>query len=388
MKLFSGDRHESLHGTWQDFDPAQKIREIVADCEGTLTAAGWPTHAEDAEPSWTEPLNAPYWGASSTAWALARLAAYSSNPERPWSTVFQAAWTRFQKTPDANITNTHGLLFGECGFHLLARDLAGVYPQSDLATEFKATMKTPENELMWGPAGAIIAALGLKPEGWQNLVQAAYDHLVAAKESTPVGPAWKQDMYGKVAIYLGATHGAAGNYQALRRAEIALGLQPRIMKDAIELFERSARIEQDATGKPLTNWPPLLTEQDKPHLLQWCHGAPGVITSFAEFPEFPENLLIGAANLIVAAGPLKKPFGLCHGNAGNALALLKVFKRTGDEYWLDSARALLSHAVHQSDVEFVRHGHRHPGLFTGDLGLAFALAEAEAGTANFPMIDN
>jgi len=36
----------------------------------------------------------------------------------------------------------------------------------------------------------------------------------------------------------------------------------------------------------------------------------------------------------------EKGAGICHGTAGNGYALLKTFERTGDELWLERARAL------------------------------------------------
>ncbi|MDQ5841401.1 MAG: hypothetical protein M3537_09745, partial [Chloroflexota bacterium] len=85
------------------------------------------------------------------------------------------------------------------------------------------------------------------------------------------------------------------------------------------------------------NWPPgmFAPRPGGPSMLmQWCHGAPGVVTALADFPPHRspdmEAMLIGAGHAIWKAGPLSKGYGLCHGTAGNGYAFLKLYQRTGD----------------------------------------------------------
>ena len=70
------------------------------------------------------------------------------------------------------------------------------------------------------------------------------------------------------------------------------------------------------------------------------------------------------------AGPLVKGAGLCHGTAGNGLAFLALFARTGDEIWLARARAFAMHALAQMDRRRKEHDLPWFGLWTGDLGTA------------------
>ncbi|MGH2858926.1 MAG: lanthionine synthetase LanC family protein, partial [Solirubrobacteraceae bacterium] len=70
------------------------------------------------------------------------------------------------------------------------------------------------------------------------------------------------------------------------------------------------------------NWPTAADSywvEQFPTRVQWCHGAPGVITSLAELPrdQQTDDLLSVAGELVWRAGPLKKGPGLCHGTAGN-----------------------------------------------------------------------
>jgi hypothetical protein len=135
----------------------------------------------------------------------------------------------------------------------------------------------------------------------------------------------------------------------------------------------------------LAQWPPLGGPRG-PIRTQWCHGAPGMVISFA--PVAPgdgrlTDLLLAGGELTWRAGPLAKGPGLCHGTAGNAYAFLALHARTGDERWLDRARRFVQHAVGQVQ----RRGYGRYSLFTGDLGVALALAACLEGDARFPVVD-
>ena len=59
------------------------------------------------------------------------------------------------------------------------------------------------------------------------------------------------------------------------------------------------------------------------------------------------ELLLGGGELTWRAGPIRKGAQLCHGTAGNGYAFLKLFERTGDERWLERARAFAMHSIEQ-----------------------------------------
>ena len=115
--------------------------------------------------------------------------------------------------------------------------------------------------------------------------------------------------------------------------------------------------------------------------MQWCHGAPGIVSSAASY--LPEELLLAGAELTWQAGPHGKGPGLCHGTAGNGYALLKAFERTGDELWLDRARRFAVHALEQVE----RRGRSCHSLFTGDVGVALYAADCLDARARFPILD-
>ena len=126
-------------------------------------------------------------------------------------------------------------------------------------------------------------------------------------------------------------------------------------------------------------------------LVQHCHGAAGVINCLADFPENSlwslSGLLNAAAELTWTAGPLAKGPGLCHGNAGNGYAFLKMYGRTQDEKWLNRARKFAMHAIKQSTLAAKEYGQYRHSLWTGDLGLAVYLWDCVRGTPQFPTMD-
>jgi hypothetical protein len=141
------------------------------------------------------------------------------------------------------------------------------------------------------------------------------------------------------------------------------------------------------------NWPPVaagpLSSKDRIRV-QWCHGAPGILTGMrdaARGDEVWNELMLAAGRLVWAAGPLRDAPGLCHGTAGNAYALLALWQRTGDEQWLERARALAHHAALQVEERATRLGHGWHSLFTGDEGVAMCLASCIAGDARLPIAD-
>ena len=82
--------------------------------------------------------------------------------------------------------------------------------------------------------------------------------------------------------------------------------------------------------------------------------------------------------------PLAKGPSLCHGTAGNAYGFLVLHRRTGDELWLDRARAFALHAIGQVERERAAVGRGRYSLFTGDIGVALFLRHLLDGEERFP----
>ncbi|MEO8751503.1 MAG: LanC-like protein [Casimicrobiaceae bacterium] len=142
------------------------------------------------------------------------------------------------------------------------------------------------------------------------------------------------------------------------------------------------------------NWPQGIgaPRPGRTHMLmQWCHGAPGMVTGLADFPHATsaelESLFIKAGTAVWKAGPLAKGYGLCHGTAGNGYAFLALHRRTGDPLWLERARCFAMHAIAQKERMREQHGRGRYTLWTGDPGLAVYAWHCLKGTGGMPGLD-
>src|SRR5438128_1199540 len=182
---------------------------------------------------------------------------------------------------------------------------------------------------------------------------------------------------------LGTLHGAAGNTLALLRFD----RDEALARDTAAVLARHASREDGLANWPGTPRAQLARPRDGRICLQWCTGAPGVLTGAWDYLD--EELVLAGAELIWQAGAHKdeKGHGLCHGTSGNGFALLKAFARTGDELWLERARRFAVHALAQADRIATACGQRRYSLFNGDLGTALFAAACLDGDVRFPVID-
>jgi lantibiotic modifying enzyme len=259
-----------------------------------------------------------------------------------------------------------GLMLGETGIKLVQQRLSPSAAMVDRLRELIAeNIADEQRELLSGSPGTMLVAGEL---GFDDLRRASAERLLAARD--PDTGLWTQHLYGKVETLLGAAHGFAG-------CVLALG----DLAGAGETARRYAVVEDG-----LANWPPKaggpLVENDTIRL-QWCHGAPGMITSLGGLLD--EDLALGGAELTWTAGPLAKGAGLCHGTAGNGYAFLALFERTRDELWLERARAFAVHAIAQVERARALHGMGRYSLWTGDLGTALYLADCVDGGGTLPL---
>ena len=182
-------------------------------------------------------------------------------------------------------------------------------------------------------------------------------------------------------------HGYAGNMLALLRGWDWLGECDQSRVGQASTATLAACAQGDEMG---VNWPPAVSADPMPTLVQHCHGAHGMVTALADrriASAKLEQLLKGGGELSWRAGPLAKVSNLCHGTGGNGFAFLKLFALTGDRLWLERARAFAMHAIEQCRAARVEYGRGRYSLWTGDIGLACYLHECVAGTARFPTVD-
>jgi hypothetical protein len=378
---------------WNAGEAEAEIGEIVADAMAAFDAERfWPAHRlEDGVPDGNTSF---YIGATGMIWALSYLKRVGATQAAiDFRSVLPHLLEANKAEFGAGIYTEHGsLLFGDLGTALVVMQLA---PSNEIAElvfrTAAANTPLPIRELMWGLPGSMIACLHMATLTgelrWRELFAAQAARLLSELEESAEGPLWTQDLYGSHLRLLGAVHGFAGNMIPLLRGWDWLddGQRTRVADAGTRTLALTAfRSEAGA------NWNDIAVKEPPPRLCQHCHGAAGMVTSFADAPfstpDF-EALLGEGAKLIWTAGPLAKGHGLCHGTAGNGYAFLKLHRRTGDAIWLERARAFAMTAIAQCRASRDAYGRGRYTLWTGDIGLALYLWDCLTEDAGFPSID-
>jgi len=394
--LYEPERHEPLVSRqWDEAAARDWIEHFATDAQRSFSRTSlWAPHPRDVESGDPrEPPTAIYDGAAGVIWALDGLARRGvATPTIDFAPAFDDLVARNLAQVEAMGHGVEGLLIGRSGILLLRYRLAPDRATADAVTaSVVANARHPSLEMLWGSPGTMHVALTMHEwtgeKRWADLFRADADRLL--RTFLPADDAgcrlWTQDLYGRRQRYIGAGHGFAGNASALIRGRELLSPQTwaRCADDIVETTRATALREGS-----LANWPPLLELTPHKLLVQWCHGAPGIVTSLASLPDHRlDDLLVAAGELTWTAGPLTKGAVLCHGTAGNGYTFLKLFKRTRDERWLERARAFAMHAIAQSDAMAREHRQRRYSLWTGDAGVAWYLANCIAGDDALPNLD-
>ena len=394
--LYHRASHEPLAGgDWSEDAARAAIAAIVADAEDAFDPQTlWPAHPLDLDGGELPSPVGLYLGAAGVIWALDALArAGLATLTRSWAEVAAALPDRYLRTPDLpELTDGRpvpSLLAGESGVLLVAHRLAPAPEHVErMLACVRANVHNPTRELLWGSPGTALAAhLMLETTGDERLADAWRESADWLWDEWQDG-LWLQDMYGKTGRYVGAGHGFAGNVHVLARGDLLdAGRRRELERRSLETLR--AYVIRDGD---LAQWRP--TEDplpaDVPTRTQWCHGAPGMVTSFGPIARAEDELtelLVAGGELTWAAGPLVKGPGLCHGTAGNGYAFLKLLDRTGDERWLERARAFAMHAAAQVGRARAEHGRGRYSLFTGDVGAALFLAGCIGADPAMPVLD-
>jgi hypothetical protein len=379
--LYDPGLHEPLTDeTWDEGRVRVAIARIVADVDAAFDPHRlWPAEEWDVYMA-TPPLKDLYVGASGVIWALDALrrrglaetdidlGAAATKTLELWREL--PDYAQWDVVPEAAAS---ALLAGESGPLIVAWRLA---PSSELADQLHA--RVHENvgneavEVMWGAPGTMLAARAMLEwtgeERWDEAWQESAESVRAARDADGL---WTNRLYGETVRSLTPPHGLVGNVLALRPGSGREQLERETGEVLAGLAERE---------NGLVNWP---TREGRLKL-QWCTGAPGIVSGAASYLD--EELLLGGAELIWKAGPsgMEKGSGICHGTAGNGHAFLKVFERTGDELWLERARRFAMHALGQVH----RRGQGRYSLWTGDVGIALYAADCIDGVSWYPVFES
>jgi hypothetical protein len=386
LTLFDPAVHEPVTGEPWDADRVRAaIAEIVDDTEGAFDN-GWPTHHQDVdeEDDVLRRFRTIYIGGAGVVSALDSLRRrdlvelrhdYVPYLELPFEQDFPY-WD-----------NQRSLWMGETGIRLVLQRLSPSPANADrIAALVEANAHDERLELMWGSPGTMIAAAAMHEltgeSRWLDLWRESAAWLREQWDTET--DLWTQHLYGRPDQIMGPAHGFAGCVLAL-----AARADDEVHRRTAAAVRRYA-VEQNG----LANWPPAMSHDGLQNSrgqirVQWCHGAPGMVVSLAGVApddDEHERLMRAGGELTWHAGPLAKGTNLCHGTAGNGYAFLALLARTGDELWLDRARAFAMHAIAQVERDRKKFGRGRYTLWTGDPGTALYLADCLDGSFNVPIV--
>ena len=390
----------------EDFEPlvdepwdARRIRagleEVVADTDAAFRGPKLLWRADDWD-RWRSrsPQTLLYCGAAGVLWALDDLRQRGHAESRlDLEALALGAVERQRLKPDFGnapflpAKHESSLLMGRSGCLLTALRIA---PTRELADDLhrlvRGNVANETDELMWGSPGTLVAARLLYEwtgdARWSDAWDESATALLARRGADGL---WTQHLYGQVERIVGPAHGFVGNVLALDQ-RLRGGARAALHRAANRVLARLAVVEDG-----MANWAPAVEEQLVHRTgvirVQWCHGAPGIVTSAAHYLD--EELVLAGAELTWRAGPHGDERGssICHGTAGNGYAFLKTFARTGDERWLGCARRFAVHALAQMRRQRSERGRGRYSLWTGDLGVALFLADCLDGRTGYPLLD-
>lgn len=337
---------------------------IVHDAEAAFDGTRWPWHPRDGEED--EDPNDVYFGGAGVIWALHELGSTG------WDDAALAFVDRQRARSLDEWTVETSYSFGELGIDLVAYRLTGAAALADRLHELVLTRPPAEtNELMVGAPGAMFVAEAMfawtgEPR-WDEAWRECAARVDAARDGDGL---WTQHFSDGEDRYLGPAHGYAGNMRAFAnrgQAPEPASLEPYVLRE-----------------DSLANWVPRVGARPDEIRVQWCHGAPGLVSALGDLLDL--ELAVAGGELTWRAGPLAKGAGLCHGTAGNAYAFLVLHRRTGDDLWLDRAHAFAMHAIDQVERERKALGRGRYSLFTGDIGVALFLRHTLDGDDRFPTL--
>jgi hypothetical protein len=387
-------RHEPLRNlSWSPAAAENAIQEIVSDAIAHFDPERfWPAHPQDEGA--VEGETSLYFGAAGMVWALdylARVGASRSTLDlRPMLPALIAANKR---EFSARGYPEHGsLLFGDMGTAIVAMRIAPSVEFADLVYErAEANTNLPIRELMWGLPGSMLVCVHMDEmtgeARWQSLFVEQAARLLAELEETDKGPLWTQDLYGRHVRYLGPVHGFAGNMIPLMKGWRWLTQEQRARIADVAPRALAANALHCEMG---VTWMPASGDKRSYSLCQHCHGAPGMVTAFADAPFTSpelETLLLQGGEFTWAAGALAKGSNLCHGTGGNGYPFLKLYRRTNHAVWLERAHAFAMTAIAQCAEARQRFGRGRYSLWTGDIGLAIYVLDCLKVEPHFPSID-
>ncbi|MDH3686397.1 MAG: hypothetical protein OEP95_09225, partial [Myxococcales bacterium] len=316
LSLHDPGRHRPLDAeAWSPDLVEDEIRDVIRDFEAARQPDGsWPTHPFES------PSRAPRWcqfeGAAGAVVAM-RLLREAGYPAPDVSGLLPGIHEHYIRHPD--VGHETGLHLGEAGI-LAPAVLTGAIDDRGverLLECMRATIGHPARETTSGETGIMHAALTLfRATGerrWAGVYQDAARSLFAAWIQHPPSGVWlwRSDIFGSVRHYYGACHGVAGNAAALLRGA---DLLPEEWLEIVLARTTEALLQGAIRSGAAVNWPVSADASGTRRLVQWCHGATGIVAALADAPRTGSEasaqldpLLEEAGEFVWNAGPVPTP---------------------------------------------------------------------------------
>ncbi len=356
----------------------------------------------------TDPLCSVNFGAAGIAYALYRLACVREEPQLlfladlwsqralrdkndPWA--FRSRDLKLDEAVNGAVSLYHTLAGVHCVQGLISTAMGDVVSSNLAIRRFVAVSRNPCSnwDLTLGRTGTLIGAAGLLEA--VGGADAADTGDLRALGDEVVGWLWsKFEGFGPITScqdvpYLGIAHGWAGVlYGTLRWCNASgAALPPQLparlgeLIDCAELFG-NGMIWKRKAGNPAHERMPWAG---------WCHGSAGYVHLFtlayrsladARCFDTAERAAWAAWRHANAASS-----NLCCGLAGQAYAMLNLYKQSGEASWLGRARKLGALAVADAASPWLRPN----SLYRGDVGIALLAAELTRPEAScMPMFES
>jgi hypothetical protein len=372
LSLLAPDRHAPAEGPpLTDAGARAAVERLTADL--LAAARRWQIRRPDLELGL-------YDGAAGGLWLMSKLAAADLGTRRALADDLLDALAQ-QGAPPAT---PGSFLVGDVGVFFAAAELGAPDADGQLLDALLRCGGDGPNEVLFGPPGRALAAAARYAATGEEAFVAAWRQAMAGVLAAEVRLD-EQRFATSVGHYLGAAHGVAGVLSAVLGGGgwVTEDERDRILDEG----ERALHVEALRITLPhgggRTNWPP---QPGVPPLVQWCHGAPGVLLALAGLPvgERPalDASLVEGAWLTAEAGGVRKGAGFCHGTSGNALGVLAIARRLPPakaplaRRLEAEARRLMAHALGQLDAARGRHGEALGwalNLYEGPPGVLYGL---------------
>ena len=227
--------------------------------------------------------------------------------------------------------------------------------------------KQASNEWLYGRAGYLyLLRLAWSPFKDNTTITELISETISSVIETIIASPRPWIWHGKA--YIGTVHGTIGIITQVVLSDPSYA--DRVLRDLEEVLS----LQNKENG----NWPSSLESGNSDRLVQFCHGATGVVHSLIRlrpyFPRIQEQIdaaIESGRNCVWEKGILTKESCMCHGTTGSALVL-------------DEARrgALLGYTTEDHIKSWVNQRVVEPsddgeGLWTGIAGRAWAWAIAD-----------